>query len=635
MKIIWAIAAALCSAAFAQTPEDLARAVHDNDLKALKAGDVNARDGRGNTLLMQAASWGSPEAVKLLLERGADVNARNQFEATALILGAADPEKASLLVAKGADVKAVSKLGRTPLMVAATCDGCSGTVGLLLSKGADPKGKDVVGNTALYAAAQANDLQSMRLLLEHGADPEETDGGFTPLMVASGHCNVPAIKLLLSKGAKVNSLNTLAGEVKFGKIQLYHLSALMFAAPGCSTDAVKTLLDAGAKVNEKDMRSMTPLMFAVASEHQDLAVVQLLLKAGAELDVKSTMGETALDWARKFNSAPVIAALTAAGAHPGDPFTPPQRKGMPARTAPQAAQTALALLQRSSTEFFKQSGCVGCHNQPISTAAYGIAKSQGVPVDESAGKAHIAMMTSENIRGAEFALERAEGGGASDIPSYIVFSMGLAHVPATPATEAGVLYLAGAQHRDGTWRLEGISRAPMQESTIGRTAMAARGLQVYGPPGKKADFDMRIARARDWLLEAKADTNDDFAMQMLGLHWTGATQAKVKSVAQALMGAQRPDGGWAQNRNLSSDAYATGETLWALREAGILTPSDPVYQRGVKYLLGTQWEDGSWYVRSRAVKLQPYFQGGFPYDHDQWISSTATGYAVMALAPVK
>jgi hypothetical protein len=43
--------------------------------------------------------------------------------------------------------------------------------------------------------------------------------------------------------------------------------------------------------------------------------------------------------------------------------------------------------------------------------------------------------------------------------------------------------------------------------------------------------------------------------------------------------------------------------------------------------------DGSWYVRSRAVKFQPYFQSGFPFDHDQWISAAATAWAVRALAP--
>ena len=109
---------------------------------------VNTRDPRGSTLLMHAAAIGSPEAVKLLLDSGADVNAKNQFEATALILGAGNPAKARMLVEKGADVNAKSKLGRTPLMIAASCDGCSATVKLLLDKGADPNAKDKDGNTA-------------------------------------------------------------------------------------------------------------------------------------------------------------------------------------------------------------------------------------------------------------------------------------------------------------------------------------------------------------------------------------------------------------------------------------------------------------------------------------------------------
>ena len=100
-----------------------------------------------------------------------------------------------------------------------------------------------------------------------------------------------------------------------------------------------------------------------------------------------------------------------------------------------------------------------------------------------------------------------------------------------------------------------------------------------------------------------------------------------------LLSAQRPDGGWSQNRNLASDAYATGEALSALREAGILAASDAAYQKGVKFLMDTQAADGSWYVRSRAPKFQPYFQSGFPHDHDQWISASATAWAVMALAP--
>ncbi len=108
---------------------------------------MDTRDQRGTTLLMHAAAIGSPEAVKFLLDKGADVNAKNELEATPLILAAGNPEKARMLVEKGADVNAHSKLGRTPLIIAAGCDGCTSTVKLLLDKGADPNAKDKQGNT--------------------------------------------------------------------------------------------------------------------------------------------------------------------------------------------------------------------------------------------------------------------------------------------------------------------------------------------------------------------------------------------------------------------------------------------------------------------------------------------------------
>src|ERR1035437_10604970 len=165
-----AVAACLSVMASAQTTADeLIQAIRNNDLASLKArlakgADVNTRDQRGSTLLMHAAAFGSSEAVKLLLESGAQVNAKNGLEATALILGAGNAEKARMLVENGADVNAHSKLGRTPLMVAASCGGCSATVKLLLDKGADPKAADKQGNTALNEAAWADNSASVKLL---------------------------------------------------------------------------------------------------------------------------------------------------------------------------------------------------------------------------------------------------------------------------------------------------------------------------------------------------------------------------------------------------------------------------------------------------------------------------------------
>ena len=73
--------------------------------------------------------------------------------------------------------------------------------------------------------------------------------------------------------------------------------------------------------------------------------------------------------------------------------------------------------------------------------------------------------------------------------------------------------------------------------------------------------------------------------------------------------------------------------MTALAEAGVAPPSDPVYQRGVRFLLETQLEDGSWFVRSRAIPIQPYFDSGFPHGRDQFISIYATCWAVRALLP--
>ena len=60
-------------------------------------------------------------------------------------------------------------------------------------------------------------------------------------------------------------------------------------------------------------------------------------------------------------------------------------------------------------------------------------------------------------------------------------------------------------------------------------------------------------------------------------------------------------------------------------------PSDLAYQRGVRFLLDTQLEDGSWYVRSRAIPIQPYFDSEFPHSKDQFISAAAINWATMAL----
>jgi hypothetical protein len=298
-----------------------------------------------------------------------------------------------------------------------------------------------------------------------------------------------------------------------------------------------------------------------------------------------------------------------------------------------SVQVATALLERTSAEFFKQSGCVGCHHQPMAIMAASAARSAGVTVDETSAHELVKMIESEMTGGQETLMQRFDPGGLADGEGYFLQALAASRYPASAITDTVARHIAALQHRQGNWHVGDASRSPIQEGDIARTARSLRALQLYGPPALKPEFEKRIGRARDWLRDAKPATNDDRVMQLVGLYWAGAGQDKVRSLGRDLINIQGADYGWSQNPNLASDAFATGESLWALREAGVLKPSDPVYQQGVQYLLNTQEEDGSWHVRSRAPKFQPYFQSGFPYEHDQWISSAATGWAVMALAP--
>ena len=87
---------------------------------------------------------------------------------------------------------------------------------------------------------------------------------------------------------------------------------------------------------------------------------------------------------------------------------------------------------------------------------------------------------------------------------------------------------------------------------------------------------------------------------------------------------QREDGGWSQLPTLASDAYATGQSVYALRVALGMNVMNPAIEKGQRYLLQTQLDDGTWYVRRRAFPFQPTMKSGFPHGKDSWISAAAS-----------
>ena len=630
----------LAVAAMAQEPERFYSAIRDNNLAELKVllhqkASANIADDHGITPLMYTAEIGSVEAMRLLLDRGADVNAQNAYGSTALMWSVSDPDKVRLLLDHGAQVNTAARTGRTALIIAAFTNPSAEVVRLLLAKGAKVDVMDVRHVTPLNAATFGNDTATVRLLLEAGADFDTADTfiGLTPLMNAAGNRNVEAVKLLLAKGAKVNAVSKTEGlpKIQTGTVEFGGWTPLLMASAFGPPEAVKVLLDAGARIDAQDYRGFTPLMLAVGTDRYDRRIVNLLMAHGADLSPTNHAGESALGWAYKFGDPEVIRAL---GASPRDltqTIYLSEDRPDPSRPSdqPADARTAIArsmqLLERTSDQFFHKSGCFACHEQPPAEFAAAAARAKGIPVDEKASHDRQWQIT---LTMNPVQLEGAAALGGADNNLYAVEALLRAGYPSNHVTDLLVANLAASQGGDGGWHLPGYSRSPLQDSDFSRTAMAMRALKTYGTPGRANEMKQRIERGKQWLLHAEPVILEDMDMRLVGVAAAGASAAELRKLAEPILALQRSDGGWAQRRGFPSDAYATGMTVWALNEAGVMRP-DP---KGVRFLLASQSADGSWHVATRATKFQQYFESGFPYGEDQWISTMATGWAANALA---
>lgn len=613
-------------------------AIRANDLGRLDGmltagADINAKDERGITPLMYTAWVGSTDAMKLLLDRGADPNLINSTGSTALMLSATEIAKVRLLIGRGANVNLASARGRTALFLAAMADRSADIVRLLIAAGADVKVVDGMKMTVLHAAALGNDADTVRLLIDAGVNVDARDfQEYTSLIYAASNANLAMVQLLLAKGADVNAVSDgVSRKVKAGTLGQGRFTPLIMAAPFGSTALVKTLLNAGAKVNAQDIRGMTPLMLAVATDRQNSEVVRALIAKGADANVKSVAGETALDWAVKIGGKAVIDIVKKTGSV-ATPSVPAERSAFAPADLKTAAQRSVALMEKTGGGTAAGGGCASCHSHNMTDLVTNLARSKGLQVDEKAA-ADRRTLTRVPYSSPLTMLERFDVPGSPDVPLYALGGLAATGYKPDRITDGMVANVVNRQSSDGRWVVPhgAIARPPIEDGDITRTALGILALKNYGAPGRAADFNERMARARNWLAAAKATTADDRNMQLIGLQCAGADKALLRRLSKAILAAQRADGGWSQRTELESDGYATGQTLYALAITEAVSPHDPAYQKGVAFLLSTQHADGSWYVRSRAPKFQPFFESGFPYGHDQWISTMATGWAAAAL----
>jgi ankyrin repeat protein len=254
--------------------------------------------------------FGSAADVKRLLDQGLNPNAATKSGGTTALMAAApDAEKMKLLIDRGATVNARAQTRFSALMVAAQYQDSTAAINLLLDRGAavgaPAEGAPVFNANPFFLASYAGNAAVLKRLKDAGAKIDEPmtligTSRTTPLLGAYKFGDTEVARTLFDLGTPLEFADG-NGITMLGRAALNNEVAM-----------ARALIDRGANVNVVDKQGMTPLLWAASMDFGDPAMIELLLKSGAKADARNKDGLTALDLARKYGHAEVIPALTKA-----------------------------------------------------------------------------------------------------------------------------------------------------------------------------------------------------------------------------------------------------------------------------------------------------------------------------------
>ena len=273
--------------------------------KGLQSGSVNARNSQGETALIVATLKNDFEMVKYLLSIGANVNQaiepptqrrskKDDCECPPIDVGATpliyarDQKIVRLLLDAGADVNARTSDGDTALIRSSSKN--REVIGDLLNAGANVNLQNTIGETALNSAVFNGRSDILHMLLGAGATVDTSDiGGYTALIWAADNNHYEAVRVLLKFGANMNAANN-GG-----------YTGLILATVHGYQETVKVLIEAGVDLNiQTKEKGYSALHIAALNGHEP--VVETLLTAGADTTLKTRNGETAFQIAERRNA---------------------------------------------------------------------------------------------------------------------------------------------------------------------------------------------------------------------------------------------------------------------------------------------------------------------------------------------
>jgi hypothetical protein len=262
----------------------------------------------------------------------------------------------------------------------------------------------------------------------------------------------------------------------------------------------------------------------------------------------------------------------------------------------------LSFLANDSLAWKESKKCYECHHAPFTIWALNEGKKQGYAVDEDVladltswvlGEDYLAQLIKERPVEKEIVFNEAP----------LLLALGI-EAGNTNDTQDGLKKLLTSivndQGKDGSWKRVNEAR-PILSSPDTLTMLALLVLSAPNAPDMGNEGKTAQERALQWLQTAKPD--DELQPTMLRLIlWRrlGRPDSEWKPLEQQLRSSQNEDGGWSQIKLAKSDAYATGQALYTLAEAGV-TKDDAAIRRAQSFLEKSQRPDGAWAMTSRAI----------------------------------